>query len=174
MRIFKTHGTGQFEFGQFETYGENVVIEPGVLVFHPENIRIGSGVYIGHQTILKGYYKNKLDIGNNVWIGQQCFLHSAGGLVIEDDVGVGPGVKILTATHMDEGSDSIISDAMLAYSGVRLEKGCNVGVGAIIRPGVVIGSNSQVGAGAVVTRNVPPFAVVAGIPARVLRYRRES
>jgi len=76
--------------GQFCRLGRNVVFERGVLVFHPENIEIGENVYIGHATILKGYYKNKMIVGDHTWIGAQCFLHSAGGLRIGRAVGIGP------------------------------------------------------------------------------------
>src|SRR5437879_1878688 len=102
-RINESHGTGAFELSEFKKLGENVVFESGVLVFHPRTISIGRNVYIGHNTILKGYHKGELIIGDNSWIGQMCFLHSAGGIVIEADVGLGPCVKILTSFHKDEG-----------------------------------------------------------------------
>ena len=50
--IRRSHGTGEFTLEQFARLGDGVVFEPGVLVFHPENIEIGAGVYVGHQTIL--------------------------------------------------------------------------------------------------------------------------
>jgi acetyltransferase-like isoleucine patch superfamily enzyme len=56
---------------------------------------------------------------------------------------------------------------------VRIRTGADIGVGAVILPGVTIGEHSIVGAGAVVTQDVPPFAIVAGVPARVLRMRNE-
>ena len=57
--------------------GVDCVFEAGVLVFHPENIRLGRNVYVGHQAILKGYYRNEMVIGDETWIGQQCFFHFA-------------------------------------------------------------------------------------------------
>ena len=51
----RSYGSGQFELTQFAKLGQGVIFEPGVLVFHPENIEIGDDVYIGHSTILKGY-----------------------------------------------------------------------------------------------------------------------
>ncbi len=83
----RSHGSGQFKRMQFAHLGQGVVIEVGVLVFHPENIEIGNEVYIGHNTILKGYYNNKMIIGSGTWIGQQCFFHSAGGITIGQNVG---------------------------------------------------------------------------------------
>lgn len=168
---YSSHGTGAFTPDQFASLGENVIFEPGALVFHPENIHLGSNVYVGHYAILKGYYRNRMVIGDNVWIGQQCFFHAAGGLTIGDNVGIGPGVRILTAAHLDRGPEEPLSQTELIARPVTIEEGCNIGIGAIILPGVTIGQGAQVGAGAVVTRDVPPYTVVVGNPARPLRRR---
>jgi acetyltransferase-like isoleucine patch superfamily enzyme len=146
-----------------------VVIEPGALVFHPENLELGDEVYIGHNAILKAYFKNKMRIGARSWIGQGAFLHSAGGLTIGERVGIGPGAKIITSSHARPASPDIpVMDGELLFAPVVLEDGCDIGVGAIILPGVTIGKGAQVGAGAVVTKDVPPGATVIGVPARPL------
>jgi acetyltransferase-like isoleucine patch superfamily enzyme len=167
-----THGTGKFTRRSFASVGQDVVFEAGVLAFHPKNISIGNNVYIGHYTILKGYHKNKFVIGDNVWIGQGCFFHSAGGITIGNDVGIGPGVKVVTSAHrLDETTKPILHSAV-EFAPVVIEDGCDIGVGAILLPGVRIGRGAQVGAGAVVTADVAPYAVVAGVPAKVLRKRK--
>ncbi len=167
----RSHGSGKFDLTQFEKLGDEVIIEPGVLVFHPENIQIGDNVYVGHYTILKGYHRNKMVIGSGSWIGQQCYFHSAGGLTIGHNVGIGPAVKIITSFHADEGIHVAILHSHIEFSHVVIEDDCDIGMGAIILPGVTIGCGAQVGAGAVVTRTVEPYAVVAGVPARILRMR---
>ena len=73
-----SHGSGAFDPKDLARLGTGVCFEPGVLVFHPENVEIGDEVYVGHQAILKGYWKNRLVVGDRSWIGQQCFLHAAG------------------------------------------------------------------------------------------------
>jgi acetyltransferase-like isoleucine patch superfamily enzyme len=151
--------------------GRNVKIESDVLIFHPENIEIGDNVYIGHQTILKGYYINTMQIGSGTWIGQQCFLHSAGGLHIGENVGIGPGVKIITSTHKEQGRSIPIVRSALQFAPVRIEDDADIGIGAVILPGVTIGRGAQVGAGAVVTKNVEAYHVVAGVPARIINIR---
>jgi acetyltransferase-like isoleucine patch superfamily enzyme len=171
MMSTRSHGSGQFSMDQFAKIGQGVIIEPGVLVFHPGNIEIGDDVYIGHYTILKGYFKNKMIIGSGSWIGQQCFFHSGGGIRIGRNVGIGPGVKIITSYHAEEGISKPILHSRIEFSPVVIEDDCDIGVGAIILPGVTIGRGVQVGAGAVVTRTVKDYAVVAGIPARILRVR---
>jgi acetyltransferase-like isoleucine patch superfamily enzyme len=147
------------------------VFESGVLVFHPETIEIGDEVYVGHQTILKGYHRNRMVIGPGTWIGQQCFFHSAGGITIGPHVGIGPAVKIVTSTHRLDDRAVRILDAPIDFAPVVIEEGSDVGVGAILLPGVTVGRGAQVAAGAVVTVDVPAYAIVAGVPARLVRMR---
>jgi acetyltransferase-like isoleucine patch superfamily enzyme len=169
-----SQGSGIFEWSQFGHIGKGVVIETGVLVFHPENIEIGDDVYIGHNTILKGYHLGKMVIGKGTWIGQQCFLHSAGGLSIGENVGIGPAVRVLTSRHAEEGVSKPILHSRIELDAVRIDDHADIGIGTIILPGVTVGKGAQVGAGAVVTRDVPAYAIVAGVPARQLGMRTET
>lgn len=171
MKRFASHGSGAFDPADFASLGDGVVIEAGVLIFHPETIRLGSNVYVGHQTILKGYFKGAMEVGDDTWIGQQCFFHSAGGLTIGRCVGVGPGVRILTSAHSDPGPDLPIMEGAVDFAPVVVGDGCDLGTGAILLPGVTLGRGVQVGAGAVVTHDLPDLAVAAGAPARILRFR---
>ena len=167
-----SHGTGAFAPVDFAKLGTGVCFEPGVLVFHPGHIEIGDDVYVGHQTILKGYHQGRMVIGARSWIGQQCFLHSAGGIIIGARVGLGPGVRILTSTHELPVDRAVpIMDGALRFAPVVLEDGCDVGVSAVVLPGVTIGRGAQIGAGAVVTRDVPAGAIAAGIPAKIIGAR---
>ena len=174
MRQHRSHGTGAFSPADFASLGQGVVFEPGVLVFHPENIEIGDNVYVGHGAILKGYHKGRMVIGAHTWIGQGVFFHAAGNLTVGSTVGIAPFVKVLTSLHAEAGRDVPILDSPLQFAPVSIEDHSDVGVGAILLPGVPVGRGAQVGAGAVVTRDVPPFAIVAGSPARVLRYRPDG
>jgi acetyltransferase-like isoleucine patch superfamily enzyme len=170
-RIHRSHGTGAFTPEQFRSLGEDCVFEPGVLVFHPENISLGRNVYVGHYAILKGYYRNEMTIGEQTWIGQQCFFHAAAGLTIGARVGIGPGVRIITSVHQEAGREVPVLFSPIEMAPVVIEDDCDLGVGSVILPGVTVGKGAIVGAGAVVTSDVPPYAVVAGVPAKVLRYR---
>ena len=169
----KSHGTGRFRPEDLGSCGEGSVLEEGVLVFHPERVHLGAGVYVGHQTILKGYHRNELRVGDGTWIGQQCFLHSAGGITIGRSVGVGPGVKMLTSVHREAGRATPILHAPLDFAPIVVEDDADLGVGSILLPGVTVGRGAQVGAGAVVAEDVPAYAVVVGVPARALRERPE-
>ncbi len=165
----KSHGSGRFSPEQFKEIGTNVIIEEGVMVFHPENIVLGKDIYIGHNTILKGYYRNEMQIGDGSWIGQMCFFHSAGGLKIGNNVGIGPCVKIITSEHESLAGLPVLHSP-IKFAGVIIESDSDIGVGAILLPGVTIGEGAIVGAGSVVIKDVPAFAVVAGVPARLIRY----
>ena len=167
----RTHGTGEFALVDLAHAGPECVIEAGVLVFHPETVRLGSNVYVGHRTILKGYHKNTMTIGDETWIGQDCFFHSAGGITIGARVGIAPCVRILTSRHAEAGRAIPILFSPIELAPVVIEDDADVGIGAIILPGVRIGRGAQIGAGAVVTRDIPAYAVAVGTPARVLRER---
>ena len=167
----RSHGTGEFKRSQFRHVGDGVVFESGVLVFHPENIEIGDNVYVGHNAILKSYYRGKMVIGRGTWIGQQCFFHSAGDIFIGEDVGIGPGVKIITSAHAEDGVSKPILHAAVEMGAVIVGDGADIGIGAILLPAVTVGKGARIGAGAVVNRDVPDYAVAAGVPARVLRMR---
>ncbi|MDX8548932.1 acyltransferase [Methanospirillum purgamenti] len=171
FKPFSSHGMGVFSKDEISKCGSNVIFEENTRIFHPENIEIGSNVYIGHYTILKGYHKNKLLIGDNCWIGQLCFFHSAGGIHIGNGVGIGPCVKILTSQHSAEMVEVPIICSDLVFGEVTIGDNCDIGTGSIILPGVTIGKGSIIGAGAVVTRDVPEYSVCAGNPARLLRKR---
>jgi acetyltransferase-like isoleucine patch superfamily enzyme len=166
-----SHGTGAFALEDFRAVGPDCVFEAGVLVFHPENVSLGRNVYVGHQSILKGYHRNELVIGDESWIGQQVFMHAAGGIRIGARVGIGPGVKILTSQHREAGREIPVLFSPIDAAPVAIDDDADLGIGVIVLPGVHVGQGAVIGAGSVVTRDVPAYAVVAGVPARVLRHR---
>ncbi|MEZ5359424.1 MAG: acyltransferase [Candidatus Zixiibacteriota bacterium] len=173
VKQFASHGDGAIHRDRFKALGANVIFESGVLVFHPENISLGDNIYIGHNSILKGYYRNEMTIGSHTWIGQDCFFHSAGGITIGKAVGIGPNVKMLTSNHVDGDTDLPVMHNELEFKPIVVGDGADIGVGTVILPGVTIGKGAIVGAGSVVTKDVPDYAVVAGVPARLIRMRTE-
>jgi len=164
----KSHGSGAFSPEQFSSIGAGTILEPGVLVFHPENIQLGSRVYIGHNTILKGYFRNIMRIGEGTVVGPQCFFHSAGGLTIGCHVTIAPGVYIITSHHGDDGIDIPILHSRIEFAPVVIEDDAMLEAGSIILPGVRIGKGARVRAGSVASRNVEPYTEVIGVPAKLL------
>jgi acetyltransferase-like isoleucine patch superfamily enzyme len=154
-------------------FGQGVSINSGVGFKHLETFEIGDRVFIGSQSYLQGRFDGKFVIGNQVWIGPQSYF-DARDLIIEDYVGWGPGAKVLGSSHTGIPADVPIIQTDLEIKPVRIEAGADIGMNAVILPGVTIGKGSIVGAGAVVTKDVPAFAIVAGVPAKFLRWREND
>ena len=150
--------------------GEDLQVGPGVVLRHPETMEFGDCVFIGAQAMIQGRFDGKCRIGSHVWIGPQAYF-DARSLVIEDYVGWGPGAKLLGSTHTAEPLNAPIITTPLVIEPVLIGYGADIGMNAAILPGVRIGAHAIVGAGAVVTRDVPDYAIVAGVPARILRLR---
>jgi acetyltransferase-like isoleucine patch superfamily enzyme len=150
--------------------GHGLQIGSSVGFKHLETFEIGDSVFVGAQAYIQGRFDGRTVIGNHVWIGPQAYM-DARDLVIEDYVGWGPGAKILGSAHTGIPADVPIVHTDLEIKPVRIEAWADIGTNATILPGVTIGKGAIVGAGAVVTQDVAPFAIVAGVPARFLRWR---
>lgn len=118
---------------------------------------------------------SKISIGDNVVIrpGTMLFAdpeESGAEIIVENNVLIGSGVHIYTQNHQfNDLSAPIIEQGHSSSKTVRLKEGCWIGANAIILPGVEIGENAVIGAGSIVTKNVPPKVVAAGNPARIIR-----
>ena len=151
-------------------FGNSVRIGRGTLTIHPETFEIGDGVFIGDQVLIQGRVDGRCVIGAHSWIGPQSYF-DARDLVIEEYVGWGPGARVLGSSHTGLPVDVPIVQTPLEIRPVRIEAWADVGVNAVILPGVTVGRGAIVGAGAVVTKDVAPFSVVTGVPAVFLRWR---
>lgn len=137
---------------------------------HIETFEIGTGVFIGAGAYIQGRYDGTCIVGDHVWIGPQAYF-DARDIVLGDHVGWGPGAKVLGSEHTGLPADMPIISTDLSIRPVRIGAWADIGTGAVILPGVTIGRGAVIGAGAVVVNDVPPFAVVAGVPARFLNWR---
>lgn len=153
--------------------GHDIQVAPEVVVKHPETFELGDSVFIGAQTMIQGRFDGTCRIGNHVWIGPHAYF-DARNLVLEDYVGWGPGAKVLGSAHTGDPIDVPIITTGLVIKPVHIGFGADIGTNATILPGVTVGAHSIVGAGSVVTHDVPDYAIVAGTPARVIRYRNEA
>lgn len=104
-------------------------------------------------------------LGKGVFINHACSFLDLGGITLEDGVMVGPRVNITSETHPIEARQR----KTLVPGAVIVRRNAWIGVAATIMPGVTIGENSVVAAGALVTKDIPANAVVAGVPARVIK-----
>lgn len=150
--------------------GDGLVVEPGVAFKHIETFRIGRGVFLGSQAFLQGRFDGTCVIGDYCWIGPQAYF-DARDLVLGAYVGWGPGAKVLGSEHSGIPAGVPILTTELEIRPVRVEDWADIGTNAVLLPGVTVGRGAIVGASALVASDVPPFAVAAGVPAKVLRYR---
>jgi acetyltransferase-like isoleucine patch superfamily enzyme len=113
-----------------------------------------------------------LRVGSRSNIGHFAYIGCSGFIDIGDDVLMGPRVSLLAENHVIDDIDTPMKDQGVTRSFIRIEDDCWIGSGSVVLAGVTIGRGSVVAAGSVVTRDVPPFSIVGGAPARLIRSRR--
>lgn len=150
--------------------GHGLRIGIGVGFKHLETLELGDGVFLGDQAYIQGRFDGRCVIGSHTWIGPQSYF-DARQLTIGEHVGWGPGAKVLGSEHTGTPPDRPIIETDLVIRPVVVEDWADIGVNAVLLPGITIGRGAVVGAGAVVTKDVRPFSVVAGVPAVHLRWR---
>jgi acetyltransferase-like isoleucine patch superfamily enzyme len=154
-----------------------VRIDRSVHVRSPERLIVGAETFIDTGAVLHcggmdwSPDDGGITIGERVYIGPHSVLFGAAGIEIGDAVLVSPGVVITSHQHTFADRDQDIRSQPLDFGRVVIERNVWIGANATILPGVRMGEGSVAGAGAVVTRDVPPGAVVLGVPARVKRER---
>jgi maltose O-acetyltransferase len=133
------------------------------------NINIETGAFFGTG--------ETISIGDNSGIGKNAYISNIGGggeLSIGDNVMMGPEVVILTKEHNYQDISIPMNLQGSISSKVIIEDDVWIGIRAIILPGVTVGRGSIVGAGAVVTKDIPPYSIVGGVPARIIKSRLAS
>ncbi len=135
---------GKINIGQNSSIAPGAVIQGHVSIGHTSSVQIYS--------VVIGYEKGKVDIGNYVRIG--------------------PHVIIIAGNHVYEDKNLTIHEQGLSYSPIVIEDDVWIGSRVNILAGVTIGTGSVVGAGAVVTKDIPPYSVAVGVPARVIKKRK--
>jgi len=154
---------------------ESVQLAPTVKIFQPTLVNL-YGCTVGDDTKIGAF----VEIQKNATIGARCKISSHSficeGVIMEDEVFVGHGVKFTNdryprATNSD---GSLQTEADWSVQLTRVKRGASIGTNATILCGITIGTGALIGAGAVVTKDVPDFAVVAGVPARVIGSARSA
>jgi maltose O-acetyltransferase len=128
---------------QLAACGEDVTLRTGVQIFVPENVRLGTHVAIGYNSILQG----------------------KGGITLENFTLLGDNVILATSSHPTDG----VRFHTTWEAPIHIGENAWLGAGVIVLPGVTIGENAVIGAGAVVTEDIPADSVAVGVPARVAK-----
>jgi len=111
-------------------------------------------------------FTNCLEIGGDVFLGMGCWINAAGGVVLEDEVQLGPYAVLVTGNHTELGGSYRFGPSRQAP--IRLCHGSWVAAHATVTKGVVIGRGAILAANSVATRDIPAFAMAGGVPARII------
>lgn len=138
------------------------------------NMRIGERVAFWGNTLISATGpKGSISIGDDTHVDFNSVLYGQGGLSVGNKCAIAAGVCIYSQSNQySENPDEWTVDQPTFYAEVKIEDGVWIGANATILPGVTIGRHAVVAAGAVVRENVEPYAIVGGVPARVIRYRK--
>lgn len=126
----------------------------------------GKNVDIGRMVRLS----SKMELGNNSGIGDYCFFQ--GKVIIGDDVMMAPKCSFIASNHNHESVDLPMNKQGTSSKGIYVHNDVWIGYGATILDGVVVNNGAIIAARAVVTEDVPPYSIVGGIPARVIKMRK--
>lgn len=140
-------------------------------------LNFGRDVSIGRATQIRpsSYYGGEIGVG--LWVGDRssfgagCFIGCSGEIRIGNDVMLGPGVRLFSENHIFSETEKTIKSQGVERTFLTIGDDVWIGSGVTVTSGVTIGSGVVVAAGSVVTRSLPDNAVVAGVPAKVLRVR---
>ena len=137
-----------------------------------KRIYIGKNCIIGYRTYITTGFEGYVAIGDNVHVnGPDTHILGNGGVVIRENVLIAARVSIVSANYVITGRDILIKDSVTTTKGVVIEEDVWLGVGVIVLDGVRIHKGAVVGAGAVVTKDIPEYAVAIGVPAKVVKFR---
>ena len=150
--------------------GKDSIVEKNVYITSPALISIGINSRIGVSSgIIPG--SGPIEIGNNTSFGGELSLIGGKRVVIGNDVLIGPGCKLYAFSHNFSNKNILIRNQGTTEGIIVIEDDVWVGANVVILNNVTIGKGSVIAAGAVVNRNVKPFSVVGGVPAKFIKKR---
>ena len=160
--------------------GYNTIIEDGAEIncLSQQGIKLGNRVTIGKYAIIRpsniygGPIGEGLTMGDNSNIGPYNYIGCSGKITIGNNVMLAPRVSIYAENHVFDHPKILIRDQGVEKKEVIIEDDCWIAANSILLAGVTIGKGSVVAAGSVVTENVPPYSVVAGVPAKWIKSRK--
>ena len=177
--IFAEKGA-QVKFGKKIVCGKNLNLKRfcSINALSYKGVTIGDNFTLGEFSIIEctGVFNDigeSLKIGNNVGMNHHCFIGVRGRIVIGDNVIFGPGVKIFSENHNYNRLDVPIKNQGVTKKKTIIGNDIWIGADVIILPGVNIGDGSVLAAGCIVTKDIPSFSVVAGIPAKIIKGRND-
>jgi acetyltransferase-like isoleucine patch superfamily enzyme len=164
LRLFSIGlNTARYRYLQ-RCVGKGTVVGRHTEIINASRVKIGRGCLLQDAIYLRAGTEGKIVIGDRAALNSFCRIFGHGKVEIGEDTQIGPGSLITTTDHDYRG------DLETSFKGVVIGKGVWIGANVTVLPGVEIGDYAVVGAGSVVTKNIPPRAVAVGIPARVVKW----
>jgi acetyltransferase-like isoleucine patch superfamily enzyme len=133
-------------------------------------IRLGNDVHVARFAVLRSGERG-ITVHDNVGINARSFLDGNGGVEIGPNTLLSPGVQCISGNHVFDDPEMPVRYQGTAYGKVTVGEDCWLGTNVVVLPGVTIGRGAVIGAGAVVTRDIPAFAVALGVPAHIVGER---
>lgn len=159
--------------------GNGVSIQDGVKInaLSKDGVWLGNNSSIGENTKIRvsgslTEMGKSFHLGNYSTLANDCFVGAAGGVEIGDYVAVGQNVRFHSENHEFSDPNILICKQGTSHKGIKIGNDCWIGAGAVFLDGSEVGDGCVVGAGSIVTKKIPPYSVVAGIPARVIKERK--
>lgn len=162
----------KISLGKTTIIGKNVLIN----ALSKNGIKIGNNFSIHNNSIIEctgvlNEIGESLEIGDNVGISQNCFIQVRGKVKIGSNVMFGPYSAIFSENHNFSSVSEVMTLQGTSRKGVVIEDDVWISTKSVILDGVKIGKGSIIAAGSVVTKNIPPYSIAAGIPAKVIKNR---
>ncbi len=163
----------KIEIGSRCTLESFVVLDAGA---ESEGIRLGDGIHIRSGSVLNtgGEPGARVSIGEGTLINYGCAFLGSGGISIGKKVLISPGVVVTSFQHGFETAAEPIVDQKAKLAPVIIEDDVYLGSNVVVCPGVTIGKGAVIGAGSVVTHDIPAYSVAYGVPARIIRNRKDK
>lgn len=159
----------------FQHFGRGSTVQPHCSIYGAGAISVGKGVHIRSGCWIQTYDKGEIRIGDKTLIGFRCKITARNKISIGKNVLFADNVYITDFDHVYKDTALPVRDQKWTDGEVVIiEDDVWLGQNAVIRPGVTIGRHSVVGSSAVVTKSIPPFSVVAGVPSRIIRKYDEA
>lgn len=161
----------------FFTRGKNIFIDDGVLIYQDHDggpVTLDDGVHLHRDTIIQTGHGGKVEIGAHTHIQPRCqFSAYKAPIRIKRKVEIAPNCAFYSYNHGMAAGEPIRTQALQSKGGIVIENDAWLGVGVIVLDGVRIGEGAVIGAGSVVTADIPNGAIAFGVPARVLKLRSD-
>ncbi len=161
--------------------GKDLIIEDNAEVncLSEQNIVLGNRVTIGKHAIIRpsniygGAIGAGLKVGDHSNIGPFAYIGCSGFISIGNNVMISPRVSIYAENHVFDNPEILMKEQGVTQAPVIIEDDCWIAANSIILAGVTIGRGSVIAAGSVVTKDIPPYSVAAGVPAKVIKQRNK-